>query len=154
MSETTTSTTTKTTLNFSMNPMNDLPLRLHRSEIVTPSPIFSRNTMDWLPDFCGYSWIAYGASSLLVISHFPSPLSEQEPKIGPIFRQAFELSCDPSSVVASLCWSPGLPSTGEIAAAAENCIWVFNNDLSECQGESKFGNLWLCFGQWSYFAFK
>ena len=50
MSETTTtSTTTKTTLNFSMNPMNDLPLRLHRSEIVTPSPIFSQNTVDCLP---------------------------------------------------------------------------------------------------------
>ncbi|KAI9090354.1 hypothetical protein K1719_028689 [Acacia pycnantha] len=53
-----------------LNPIDHLPLRLHRSEIVTPAPTGSQSTIDWLPDFYGYSWIAYGAASLLVISHF------------------------------------------------------------------------------------
>ncbi|KAK4268897.1 hypothetical protein QN277_022124 [Acacia crassicarpa] len=117
-----------------INPIDHLPLRLHRSDIVPPAPTGSQSTIDWLPDFSGYSWIAYGATSLLVISHFPSPLSAGESHIGPIFRQVFELSGDPLSVVAAVSWSPGMPSIGELAAAAENCIWLFSHDSSKCKG--------------------
>lgn len=120
-----------------INPIDHLPLRLHRSEIVTPAPTASQSTIDWLPDFSGYTWIAYGAASLLVISHFPSPLSAEESRIGPIFRQVFELSGDPSAAVAAVSWSPETPSIGELAAAAENCIWLFSHDSSKCRGEWK-----------------
>ncbi|KAI4355258.1 hypothetical protein L6164_004047 [Bauhinia variegata] len=116
------------------NPIDHLPLRLHRSDIVTPAPTASSSTIDWLPDFAGYTWVAYGASSLLVISHFPSPLSQEETRIGPIFRQVFELSGDPSSAVSAVSWSPQTPSIGELAAASENCIWVFSHDSAKCTG--------------------
>ncbi|XP_061370355.1 uncharacterized protein LOC133313063 [Gastrolobium bilobum] len=121
-------------MNMDLNPIEHLPLRLHRSEVVTPAPTFSESTVDFLPDFCGYSWIAYGASSVLVITHFPSPLSTNQTRIGPIFRQVFELSADRSSPVAAVSWSPHTPSSGDLAAAAENCIWVFHHDSATSNG--------------------
>ena len=127
-----------------INPIDHLPIRLCRSDIVAPAPTLSESTIDWLPDFAGYTWIAYGASSLLVVSHFPSPLSPEETRIGPIFRQVFELSGDPFSAVAAVAWSPETPSFGELAAAAENCIWVFSHDSASCKGWWKIWSL-LCF---------
>jgi hypothetical protein len=105
-----------------------LPLRLLRSDIVTPAPTFSNSTIDFLPHFAGYSWIAYGASSILTITHFPSPLSSHQTRIGPIFRQFFELSDHHSHPVSSVSWSPQIPSSGYLAASAQNCIWVFHHD--------------------------
>lgn len=108
-----------------------LPLQLIKSETIPPSPNISESgssAVDWLPDFAGYSWIAYGATSLLVISHFPSPLSPHQSRIGPIFRQVFELL--PSSDVVSAVWSPAIPSSGDLAAAADNRIFLFQYDPS------------------------
>ncbi|KAI5422049.1 uncharacterized protein LOC127076092 isoform X1 [Lathyrus oleraceus] len=122
------SQTTKTIID------HHLPLRLLRSEIVTPAPTFSRSTIDFLHHFAGYSWIAYGASSILTITHFPSPLSTHQTRIGSVFRQFFELSSDQSSPVSAVSWSPQLPSSGELAAAAENCIWVFHHDSVASKG--------------------
>ncbi|KAK9144034.1 hypothetical protein Syun_013434 [Stephania yunnanensis] len=100
-----------------------LPIELIKSEIVPPSPNLSNSTSDWLQDFLGLSWIAYAASSLLVISHFPSPLSEDQTLIGPIFRQSIELSSDDeSAVVNAVAWSPSSPSEGDVAAAIGNCV--------------------------------
>jgi len=115
-----------------------LPLHLLRSDTIPPSPTLSNSTIDFLPNFSGYSWIAYGASSLLVITHFPSPLSDHQSRIGPIFRQFFELSFHHSSPVSSVSWSPHMPSHGDLAAAAENCIWVFNHDSVKSKGNLKF----------------
>uniref|UniRef100_A0A803KZQ1 RAVE complex protein Rav1 C-terminal domain-containing protein n=1 Tax=Chenopodium quinoa TaxID=63459 RepID=A0A803KZQ1_CHEQI len=111
-----------------------LPLQLIKSETIPPSPNLSESgssAVDWLPDFAGYSWIAYGASSLLVISHFPSPLSPQQSRIGPVFRQVFELlpSSDFPDVV-SVAWSPAIPSSGDLAAAADNHVFLFHYDSS------------------------
>ncbi|PNY04245.1 hypothetical protein L195_g000661 [Trifolium pratense] len=111
-----------------------LPLRLLRSDIVTPAPTFSNSTIDFLPHFAGYSWIAYGASSILTITHFPSPLSSHQTRIGPIFRQFFELSDNHSSPVSSVSWSPQIPSSGYLAASAQNCIWVFHHDSLASKG--------------------
>lgn len=69
-----------------------------------------------------------------MISHFPSPLSPEEAKIGPIFRQLLELSGDDLSAVNAVSWSPVLPSKGELAAAAGNRIWVFSHDLGGSRG--------------------
>ena len=105
-----------------------LPLRLIKSEIIPPAPNPTKSgsaVIDWLPDFVGHSWVAYGASSLLVISHLPSPLS---PRDGPIFRQVFELSSPNSADVAAVSWSPADPSAGDVAAAADDRIFVFQYD--------------------------
>ncbi|KAK3036066.1 hypothetical protein RJ639_029819 [Escallonia herrerae] len=93
---------------------------------IPPAPTRSESAIDWLPDFAGYSWIAYGASSLLVISHLPSPASDTETLIGPIFRQVLELSSDGSGSVSAVSWSPAAPSLGELAAALDNCIGIFS----------------------------
>ncbi|KAJ6338321.1 hypothetical protein OIU76_007903 [Salix suchowensis] len=117
-----------------INPTDHLPLSLFRSDTIPPAPTRSASTIDWLPDFSGYSWVAYGASSLLVISHLPSPLSPEETAIGPILRQVFELSGDESSPVNAVSWSPVNPSIGELAAASDNCISVFSHDSASSRG--------------------
>lgn len=115
-----------------------LPLKLVKSEIVLPSPNRSvpESPIDWLPDFAGYSWIAYGASSLLVIAHFPSPLSKEETTIGPILRQAIELSnCGDSADLNAVAWSPAIPSNGDLAASLENCICLFAHSSRSGSGK-------------------
>lgn len=120
-----------------IDPTNHLPLSILRSDTVPPAPTRSGSTIDWLPEFAGYAWIAYGASSLLVISHLPSPLSSDESLIGPILRQVFELSGDHSSAVTSVSWSPVTPSIGELAAASDSCIYVFSHDSQSSKGNNK-----------------
>ncbi|OMO64215.1 hypothetical protein CCACVL1_21938 [Corchorus capsularis] len=117
-----------------VDPTGHLPLSLVRSELIPPAPNRSESSIDWLPDFAGYSWVAYGSSSLLVISHFPSPLSSEQILMGPIFRKVFELTSDASSRVTAVSWSPVTPSTGELAAASENCICLFSHDSSISKG--------------------
>lgn len=116
-----------------IDPADHLPLSILRSECIPSAPSRSTSTIDWLPDFAGYSWVAYGASSLLVISHFPSPLSQEEAIIGPIFRQVFALSNN-SSPVTSVSWSSVTPSIGELAAASENFICIFAHDSANSKG--------------------
>ncbi|KAJ4825828.1 hypothetical protein Tsubulata_029099 [Turnera subulata] len=111
-----------------------LPLSILRSDTVPPAPTRSGSTIDWIPDFAGYSWVAYGASSLLVISHLPSPLSPNENLIGPILRQVFELSGSTSSPVTAVSWSPVTPSIGELAAASDNAIFVFSHNSASSKG--------------------
>ncbi|CAN1309391.1 DmX-like protein 1 [Linum perenne] len=112
-----------------IDPIDHLPLRLLRSDTVAPAPNRSVSAIDWLPDFSGHSWLAYGASSLLVISHFPS--SPQQVLIGPVLRQVFELSGSPSSPVASVSWSPVTPSIGEVAAGADNSVFLFSHNSAD-----------------------
>lgn len=118
-----------------------LPLRLIKSEVIPPAPNRPESvhepTIDWLHDFAGYTWIAYGAASLLVISHFPNPLSESETLIGPIFRQVFELSVDGTGTVSAVAWSPVTPSTGDVAAVLDCCIGLFSY-ISENSSNSSF----------------
>ncbi|CAH2057724.1 unnamed protein product [Thlaspi arvense] len=112
------------------DPIDQLPLRLLRSEIVPPAPTRSQSSIDWLPDFAGYSWLAYGASTLLVISHLPSPLRGQDSTNGPFFRQVLEVSADVSSPVTAVSWSPVTPSLGELAVGSGNYICLFTSDLN------------------------
>ncbi|KZV57684.1 hypothetical protein F511_03144 [Dorcoceras hygrometricum] len=124
-----------------------LPLKLIKSQIIPPAPSRpkhgSEHVIDWLLDFAGYSWIAYGASSLLVISHFPNPLSQAEAKIGPIFRQVLELSpiCGSDFCVSAVAWSPSEPSSGELGAAIDECIQLFSYNSDDTSSSS------FCWGQ-------
>ncbi|CAA7044358.1 unnamed protein product [Microthlaspi erraticum] len=116
------------------DPIDQLPLRLLRSEIVPPAPTRSQSSIDWLPDFAGYSWLAYGASTLLVISHLPSPLRGEDTTNGPFFRQIIEVSGEASSPVTAVSWSPVTPSVGELAVGSGNYICLFARDLSDLNG--------------------
>ncbi|KAD7117001.1 hypothetical protein E3N88_04269 [Mikania micrantha] len=112
----------------------NFPFQLIKSETIPPAPTRIESAIDWLPDYLGHAWIAYAASSLLVISHFPSPSEIDETNADPFFRQVIELSSDGSSVVSAVSWSPALVSSGEVAASLDNCIGVFshNSDGSFC----------------------
>ncbi|XP_023639738.1 uncharacterized protein LOC17889449 isoform X2 [Capsella rubella] len=112
------------------DPIDNLPLRQLRSDIVPPAPTRSQSTIDWLPDFAGYSWLAYGASTLLVISHLPSPLRGEDSTNAPFFRQILEISGDVSSPVTSVSWSPVTPSVGELAVGSGNFIYLCALDLN------------------------
>ncbi|XP_010518332.1 PREDICTED: uncharacterized protein LOC104793635 isoform X1 [Camelina sativa] len=112
------------------DPIDNLPLRQLRSEIVPPAPTRSQSSIDWLPDFAGYSWLAYGASTLLVISHLPSPLRGDDSTTAPFFRQILEVSGDVSSPVTSVSWSPVTPSLGELAVGSGNYIYLFALDFN------------------------
>lgn len=114
------------------------PLHLIKSEIIPPAPSRSASgsaaAADYLLDFFGHSWIAYVAASLVVISHFPEPLSEAETKIGSIYRQVIELSREADVHVSAVCWSPALPSVGELAVALADRIVLLS--YSEDEGST------------------
>ncbi|TMW99714.1 hypothetical protein EJD97_002109 [Solanum chilense] len=114
--------------------VSKLPLQMIESEIIPPAPNRSKSpsefvpAIDWQPNFAGYSWIAYGASSLLVIRQFPNPLSQTETVVGTVFQQVLELSIDGTGTVSAVAWSPVTPSSGDLAAALDNCIGLFSYD--------------------------
>ncbi|KAK8971325.1 hypothetical protein KSP40_PGU002534 [Platanthera guangdongensis] len=120
------------------------PLSSCRSQLIPPAPNRRRSAIDFLHDFCGSSWIAYGASSLLVISHFPSPLPAHESLVGPFFRQVIEPSTcgadNGADAVNAVSWCPVRPSEGEVAAAQGNSIGLYlprvdNETGSFCWGQ-------------------
>ncbi|KAF9594784.1 hypothetical protein IFM89_034767 [Coptis chinensis] len=120
-------TDTTSNPNEQLSLTNDLPLKLLNAQTIPPCPTRSQSTIDYLPDYSTLSWIAYAASSLLVISHFPSPNSKQQSLIGPIYRQVIDISNDDgSSIIKAVSWSPVFPSLGEVAVAVENCICLYS----------------------------
>ncbi|XP_042756917.1 uncharacterized protein LOC111876767 isoform X1 [Lactuca sativa] len=116
----------------------DLPFQLIKSETIPPAPTRTESAIDWLPDYLGHAWIAYAASSLLVISHFPSPSENNESPVDPFFRQVIELSSDGSGDVSAVSWSPSVLSSGEVAASSDNRIGVFshNSEGSFCWSQT------------------
>ncbi|KAL6495596.1 hypothetical protein OROGR_030159 [Orobanche gracilis] len=120
-----------------INISSNLPLELIKSQTIPPAPSRSEAGLqanaDFLFDFAGHSWIAYGASSLLVISHFPNPLMKAETKIGPIYRQVIEL---PREGVSAISWSPATPSAGELAAALGDRIVLLTCNKDETSSSS------------------
>lgn len=103
----------------------NFPFQLIKSETIPPAPTPTESAIDWLPDYLGHAWIAYAASSLLVISHFPAP---SQSSVDPFFRQVIQLSSDGSKDVSAVSWSPALVSRGEVAASLDDCIGVFSHN--------------------------
>ncbi|XP_076917566.1 uncharacterized protein LOC143577690 isoform X1 [Bidens hawaiensis] len=102
----------------------DLNFHLIKSDTIPPAPTRPESAIDWLPDYLGHAWVAYAASSLLVISQFPVS-SETDP----VFRQVIEVSADGYGDVTAVAWSPDTSSScgGEVAAGLENCVGVFSH---------------------------
>nr|XP_043623601.1 uncharacterized protein LOC122595321 isoform X2 [Erigeron canadensis] len=117
----------------------NFPYQLIKSETIPSAPTRPESGIDWLPDYLGHTWVAYAASSLLVISHFPSP---SENKKDPFFRQVIEVSGDGSGHISSVSWCPA--SSGEVAASLHNCIGIFahNNISNHISQQGSF-----CWGQ-------
>lgn len=115
-----------------------LPLQLVRSQLIPPASNRRELAIDWLPDFGGASWIAYGASSLLVISHLPSPVSGHEAQPGPFFRQVIEppTGNEPADLNA-VAWCPAQPSDGEIACALGSSIFIYSPVPASESGKKK-----------------
>lgn len=111
-----------------------LPLDLIKAEVIPPAPNRSASAADFLPDFAGLSWMAYGASSLLVVSHLPSPNSEDETAIGPVFRQVIEPPRGRSEDVKAVAWAPVMPSNGEVAAASGRDVRVYSSPVGDSNG--------------------
>ncbi|KAH7678962.1 RAVE complex protein Rav1 C-terminal protein [Dioscorea alata] len=115
--------------------MRSLPSSRSTSQILPPAPNRRKSAVDWLPEFGSASWVSYGASSLLVISHFPNPLYEHETLVGSLLQQVIEpLPSDAGDELAdvnAVRWCPTRPSVGEIAAAAGNFIRFY----SPCTGD-------------------
>ena len=109
------------------SPHFDFPFQLIKSDTIPPAPTGIESAIDWLPDYLGHAWIAYAASSLLVISHFPSP-SEENETVDPSFRQVIELSSDGTGDASAVAWSPAAMSSGEVVASLDNCIGVFSHN--------------------------
>ena len=118
---------------------DDLPLDLIRSQVIPPAPNRSPSAIDWLHDFGGFSWIAFGASSLLVISHCPSPGWQKEIRVGPFFKQVIEPllqfpSEDSSLSVKAVAWCHSRPSDGVVAASLGDRVFVYHPNFSRGQG--------------------
>ena len=63
-----------------------------------------------------------------MISHFPSPVGENENcDDDPFFKQVVEVSCDGKGEVTAVAWSPGEKACGEVAVSLANCIGVFSH---------------------------
>ncbi|CAA6665762.1 unnamed protein product [Spirodela intermedia] len=125
------------------------PLELIRGQIVPPVPNRWESAIDWLHDFGGFSWIAYGASSLLVISHYPSPTSREKTLIEPLLKQVIEPSLrlpsgaaagDGSPVMKAVAWCHSQPSGGVVAAGLGDSVFVYYPDFP-------YGRASLCWRQ-------
>ncbi|KAK9074295.1 hypothetical protein SSX86_006892 [Deinandra increscens subsp. villosa] len=106
----------------------NFPFQLIKSATIPHAPTRTKSAIDWLPDYLGHAWVAYAASSLLVISHFPSPSEDDEASVDPSFRQVIELSSDGSGDVSAVSWSPASVSGGEVAASLDDCVGVFSHN--------------------------
>ncbi|XP_078431555.1 transducin family protein / WD-40 repeat family protein isoform X2 [Wolffia australiana] len=120
-------------------PNEDLPRNLVLGQIIPPPPNRSKSAVDWIHDFGGFSWIAYGASSILVISHCPSPTPGERSFAGPLFKQIIEPSPwspawysagDDRPLVKAVAWCHSHPSDGGIAASLGDQVFVYHPNSS------------------------
>ncbi|CAN6465807.1 unnamed protein product [Victoria cruziana] len=109
-----------------------VPAELVRCQLVPPAPNGTPNSISWLRDFAGFSWLAYGAASLAVVTHVASPLSKREAAVGSFFHQVLEPEpppgqSDPSIfTVRALSWCPSVPSDGTLAVALGSSISLYS----------------------------
>lgn len=68
-------------------PLQGAPYELSVQQDLPPGPNGGSQSADWLPRFAGSSWLAYAASSTIVIATAPSPLNPEESAGGRFFQQ-------------------------------------------------------------------
>ncbi|KAG0631662.1 hypothetical protein M758_1G270500 [Ceratodon purpureus] len=98
-----------------------------------PAPNVGPQCADWLPRFAGSSWLAYAASSAVVVATAASPLNPGESSSGRFFQQVLETrssnveeNCEGRDLVTSVGWAPVGPSVGQLAAAVGKAIHLYS----------------------------
>ncbi|KAI5078412.1 hypothetical protein GOP47_0006083 [Adiantum capillus-veneris] len=88
-------------------------------------------TVDWLPNFFGSSWVAYASPSSLVISIVPSPTSTHEEKLG--LCQVIDNPHDAPARILCVRWAPS--PIGLLGASCEHLIWIYTPQFSNTHEE-------------------
>jgi hypothetical protein len=65
----------------------EAPYELSIQQDLPPAPNVGPQCADWLPRFAGSSWLAYAASSAVVVATAASPLNPGESSSGRFFQQ-------------------------------------------------------------------
>ncbi|XP_057841085.2 uncharacterized protein LOC131050818 isoform X2 [Cryptomeria japonica] len=117
------------------------PLQLKSIQCIPPAPNSTITAIDWIPDFVGFGWVAYGAGPFVVITTTQLPEGEEEP-IGPFFQQILqplqyekdrmndnddddEEYDEDEDEIRAVAWAPVIPSNGLLAVGAGEFVYVY-----------------------------
>eukprot|EP00250_Pteridium_aquilinum_P017322 c23571_g1_i1 orf=63-7415(+) len=119
------------------------PFRFTVQERSLPVPSGSpSHTIDWLPDYFGYSWVAYASSSSLVITTIPSPTRKDEADLG--LCQVIDAPHDAPAHITCVRWAP--TPLGPLAASCGHLLWIYTPLFSNPHDEdssSDFPQGWV-----------
>ncbi|KAL2650756.1 hypothetical protein R1flu_018884 [Riccia fluitans] len=110
---------------------------------VYPAPNDNPKSIDWLPFFAGFSWLAYGAQFSVVVTMAPSPSTKGETAMGGFFHEVLLTDCPKEDGrgrerVTSVGWAPVGPSLGLLSAVAGRHIYLYApQGLSEVQNSKQ-----------------
>jgi hypothetical protein len=93
----------------------------------------SSQTVDWLPDYRGYSWLAYSSFSSLVISLAPVPTRKDEEADLEVCHIIDSLHETPFTCVL---WDPSC--SGIIASTTGNHVCIYGPEFTGSAAESQF----------------
>lgn len=125
------------------------PYELSIQQDLPPAPNVGTQCADWLPRFAGSSWLAYAASSAIVIATAASPLNSGESSSGRFFQQVLETrtnndgdDCIGRSLVTSVGWAPVGSSVGQLAAACGNTLLLYSpTTLASATAGSRYSEI-------------
>ncbi|XP_020526297.1 uncharacterized protein LOC18439600 [Amborella trichopoda] len=88
-----------------------------------------QNAVDWLPDFCGFSWVAYAcaSSSLFTIISFhtsSNSTTTTTTSSSAQFRQVIQPQKE-EEIVKAVAWSPSVPCDGTMAVASCSHVHIY-----------------------------
>lgn len=102
---------------------SEAPFRFAVQERSFPVPSGSPSqTVDWLPDYYGYGWVAFASISSLVISIIKSPTRRDELDLG--ICQVIDA---PAALITCVRWAPPLAL---LAASSENLLSIYTPQFS------------------------
>lgn len=111
------------------------PFKLSLQDRSFPAPSGSSSqTVDWLPDYLGYSWVAYGSHTSLVISIAPVPTRKDEADLG--LCQVIDTPLAPAHITC-VRWAPDSPPCiGFLAASTGHLVCIHGPEFSNPIDES------------------
>lgn len=108
------------------------PLRLRPIQYIPPAPKHIASALDWIPEFAGHAWLAYGAGSIVVITTTPAPTADEEESriTGPFFQQVLQplqniTDNEDNDDIRAVAWTPIIPSNGVLAVGAGESVYIY-----------------------------